>query len=302
MATITYSHLSNNYEDLEDNCYPTHQSIRIINKNVKRPRRGIDRWFRFDPMSINLIHIILRASMGKRFNDVYSKVCKRFQKKKNMRLRREFKDSVDFRYKPDGYNHYYLDEDGIIRRYPPRYPRVSETLKIPTSKSNTYYSVNCSLLRKYPEILDKIKVIFGKKTYYKILESGKVSQSTGDKLRNIIYRYFSNNGTGCVYGFMVNDFITRKEDVDYIEYTRGTKEFVKYYSEYFQAQKKRDRESKKEREKELSDLLQRIEYKRKMEALKLNEVTRDRLGFAKDSFTGEFYHGQKRKKRKSQNG
>lgn len=255
MATILYSYLSNNYEDLEDNCYPTHQSMRIVSKNTKRSYRGMDHWYHFSSMSINLVHIILEASMGKRFNDVYSKVCKRFQKKKNMRLRREFKDSIDFRYKPDSYNHYYLDENGIIRNYPPRYPKVSGTIKIPISRSNTYYSVNCSELRKYPKILDKIKVIFGKKAYYKILENGKVSQSTGDKLRNIIYRHFSNNGSECIHGFIIDDFIARKEDIDYIEYTRGTKEFVKYYSEYSQAQRKHARESKKKREQELSDLL-----------------------------------------------
>lgn len=300
MATIPYSYLSNNYEDLEDNCYPTHQSMRIINKNVKRPRRGMDHWFRFDPMSINLIHIILRASMGKRFNDVYSKVCKRFQKKKNMRLRREFKDSIDFKYKSNSYNHYYLDDEGILREYPPHYIKTPGNVRIPVSESDTYYLVNCSELRKYPAILNRIKVAFGKKIYYKILEKGKVTQSLGDKICNIIYKSFKeDNDIRYAYKVNIDSFITRMRDIEYTDYTRGSKEFVKYYSEYSQAQKKRDRESKKEREQELSNLLQRIEYKRKIEALKLNEVTRDRLGFAKDSFTGEFYHGQKRKKRKS---
>lgn len=300
MVMTFYPHLPNNYEDWEDNCEPTHQSMRIVNKNTKRPYRGTDHWYHFDSKSVRLINKILEASIGMKFNEVYSKICKRFCKRKDMFLRRMFRDEVDSKYLHCArHSFYYVDDEGIIREYSPNQPNAKKTVKIPVSESEIYYKINYSNFLKYPKILDRMRITFGNKLYYKIFNDGKVSQSLGDRIGNTVclsLRYDYN-----LQYFNVDNFIIRTKDVKYIEYVRGSKEFTKYYSEYFQARRKSYRESKKKREQELSDLLHRIEYKRKLEALQLNEVTRDRLGFCKDSFTGEFYHGQKRKKRKSQN-
>ena len=60
---------------------------------------------------------------------------------------------------------------------------------------------------------------------------------------------------------------------------------------------KEEREKKKLNEETISTLLWSIEDKRKVDELAKDIITRDRLGFDDESFKGEFYHGQKRKKK-----
>lgn len=70
---------------------------------------------------------------------------------------------------------------------------------------------------------------------------------------------------------------------------------------YLENQRKKNaseyRKSKKEQELARENLLYDIEDKRKSELHKTDIIDRDRLGFDENSFIGEFYHGQKRKKR-----
>ena len=56
-------------------------------------------------------------------------------------------------------------------------------------------------------------------------------------------------------------------------------------------------ENKKLEEETLSTLLWSIEDKRKAAEIAKDIIDRDRLGFDDESFKGEFYHGQKRKKK-----
>ena len=60
---------------------------------------------------------------------------------------------------------------------------------------------------------------------------------------------------------------------------------------------KEEREKKKLNEETISTLLWSIEDERKAAELTKDIITRDRLGFDNESFKGEFYHGQKRKKK-----
>lgn len=61
--------------------------------------------------------------------------------------------------------------------------------------------------------------------------------------------------------------------------------------------RKLEREQEKRKEEENKWILYKIEAKRKEKEEQLNIITRDRLGFNEDSFKGEFYHGQKRKRK-----
>ena len=60
---------------------------------------------------------------------------------------------------------------------------------------------------------------------------------------------------------------------------------------------KEEREKKKLNEETISTLLWSIEDERKAAELTKDIITRDRLEFDNESFKGEFYHGQKRKKK-----
>lgn len=76
----------------------------------------------------------------------------------------------------------------------------------------------------------------------------------------------------------------------------NSSEYIRYKKEISDSRRKINREKKKEREEYNDELLFRIEYKRKQREEEKNNIDRDRLGFDEDSFKGEFYHGQKRKK------
>ena len=78
---------------------------------------------------------------------------------------------------------------------------------------------------------------------------------------------------------------------------RGTPEYVKYRAEEKDCKNKQRREKKKLEEETHSTLLWSIEDKRKAIEVVKDIIDRDRLGFDDESFKGEFYHGQKRKKK-----
>lgn len=61
--------------------------------------------------------------------------------------------------------------------------------------------------------------------------------------------------------------------------------------------RKFEREHKKQMEEKNRWILYRIEAMKKEKEEQINTVTRDRLGFNEESFIGEPYHGQKRKKK-----
>ena len=77
----------------------------------------------------------------------------------------------------------------------------------------------------------------------------------------------------------------------------GTNEYIKYKAEEKDRKNKKEREKKKLNEETISTLLWSIEDKRKADELAKNIINRDRHGFDDESFKGEFYHGQKRKKK-----
>ena len=78
---------------------------------------------------------------------------------------------------------------------------------------------------------------------------------------------------------------------------RGTPEYVKYKAEEKDRKNKEEREEKKLKEETCSTLLWSIEDKRRTAEIAKDIIDRDRLGFDDESFKGEFYNGQKRKKK-----
>lgn len=101
------------------------------------------------------------------------------------------------------------------------------------------------------------------------------------------------------YANTLAEFCTTREVIypKQVFYPRGTKGFSRYYAEEKKRTRKFERERRKQREKKNQWILYRIEAMKKEKEWQLNTVTRDRLGFDEDSFRGEFYHGQKRKRK-----
>ena len=91
-------------------------------------------------------------------------------------------------------------------------------------------------------------------------------------------------------------FTIYDDNVLYIFDDVNSSEYIRYKKEISDRKRKERREYKKAKEEYNEDLLFCLEYNRKKKEEERNIIERDRLGFDEDSFKGEFYHGQKRKK------
>jgi hypothetical protein len=78
----------------------------------------------------------------------------------------------------------------------------------------------------------------------------------------------------------------------------NSSEYRQYKKERQDKKHKERREYKRQKDEYNESLLYSIEYNRKRKEEERNNIDRDRFGFDENSFKGDGYHGQQRKKRK----
>lgn len=295
MALNSYSQiLSSNYETA-----PRHESMHRSS--------GYNSWDydHYDRKSYHYISRILENSVGKDFDKVFSDICNKFRKKKNYNFRREFLRQIDPYYRAPRrrwrYNGYYIDENRIIRSYDaPEKKRKKVRVKV-VDRPTKYFTANTRVFKEYSGVKAMVLQYLGHILSYKLFHEKLPMKYYYlvvvhiEKALDYLYPKKS-------YRKAPSEFLLIIDESEYITYYEGERKFYKYLAETKDASNKVVREKKKKKEIYLSSLLNSIEAERKSRERLENGVTRDRLGFAEDSFTGEFYHGQKRKKRKqSQN-
>ena len=91
-------------------------------------------------------------------------------------------------------------------------------------------------------------------------------------------------------------FVVAEDDVLYV-FDEKSDEYKQYKKECQDKKHKKEREHKKQMEDHYDGLLSILENNRKQKERDKDIVDRDRLGFDDESFKGEPYHGQKRKKK-----
>ena len=91
-------------------------------------------------------------------------------------------------------------------------------------------------------------------------------------------------------------FEIAEDNVVYV-FDEKSGDYRQYKKECQDKKHKEERERRKLNEEYNENILYYIEYNRKKKEHDKDIVDRDRLGFDEDSFKGEFYHGQKRKKK-----
>ena len=91
-------------------------------------------------------------------------------------------------------------------------------------------------------------------------------------------------------------FSLYEDNIVYV-FDEKSSEFRRYKKERLDSIRKKERESDKLKKEYNDSLLYSIEYNRKKKEEEKDIIDRDRLGFDDDSFKGEEYHGQKRKKK-----
>lgn len=257
-----YPRLPTCYEDYEDVCLPKHESMR-----VKTRRDGVYGYhYHWNKDAYTWIDRFLEDSVGKKFDNVYSKVCERFRKKKDFKFREKFKSRIDPRNISDIYwhsNNYYLDSNYIIRRYKPIKNGKRRKYVIELDRSEDYYIVNKEkLFLEYPEIVLYLKAKLGKDIEYIIVSSERLSNDLGKKIEKCITevieklytnRYFDYGYSSIILNrkyknLSTTDFIKCYYDSTNKTYYKGTPEYSKHYYEERSAERKRMREYRKEKE------------------------------------------------------
>lgn len=257
-----YSHLPTCYEDYEDICLPKHESMR-----EKTRREGVYGYhYHWNKDAYTWIDRFLEDSVGKKFDNVYSKVCEKFRKKKDFKFREKFKSRINPRNISDVYRHsnnYYLDSNHIIRRYKPIKNSKRRKYVMELDRSEDYYIINKEkLFLEYPEIVLYLKAKLGKDIDYIIASSERLSNDLGKKVEKYITEIIGKLYTNWYfdYGYSpiilnrkykelnISDFIKCYYDSTNKTYYKGTPEYSKHYYEEKSAERKRMREYRKEKE------------------------------------------------------
>jgi hypothetical protein len=226
---------------------------------------------------------LVEASIGKPFSEVYSKVCKQYGGDICQRysVKEHFKDKFRKRFwnlSPE----YTIDEEGLIQKVKEEPKRVKRKPRVYTRPKSEWYKVEKDEIQNCQDLLSKIYYQFGAAIYWKILESEEISEELYlklgrklgfDEIRRLIGRY-----------------------VTQYYWEKGTSGYKQVRAEQEDATRKKEREERAKREFYRENLLHYLAQEQKRKEAIQNEVTRDRLGFDDESFKGEFYHGQKRKK------
>ena len=206
-----------------------------------------------------------------------------------------------------------IDKNGNIQSGEPYHkPRKPVTVYHDDKPNKTVIRPNINLLNRSSAIKQYIYHSLGKYAYDEIM--------SGREIELHQFEGFINNT--CNYNFkhkiaelarthlhftpritlqedetIFNQLFPKHEYRKFDILKRGTSKYAKYKAEEKERKNKEEREKKKLNEKTISTLLWSIEDKRKADELAKDIINRDRLGFDDESFKGEFYHGQKRKKK-----
>ena len=262
MVNEFYQGLPSNYANYEDVVLPKHESMR------ERTRRDglYDYYDRWNKDAYTWIDRFLEDSVGKKFDNVYPKVCERFRRRKDFKFRERFKSRIDPRNMSDIYwhsNDYYLDSNHIIRKYDPIKRSKRRKYVMELDRSEDYYIVNKEkLFLEYPEIILYLKAKLGKDIDYIIASSERLSNDLGKKIEKyiteIIGKLYTNRYFDYGYSPIIlnrkykelntSDFIKCYYDSINKTYYEGTPEYSKHYYEERSAERKRMREYRKEKE------------------------------------------------------
>ena len=255
----------------------------------------------------------LMKSIGKNFDKVKKRICERMCYNRLARYEHNLVESLISGYIGEG-DKYTIDSQGRIQlsgEYAERlkrwreYDRKKRTTLIDSSKEKTYRLID-GLSDSELDIMKSMLIengSYNKELFNHVANGGILSFV---KYRNFIasikYDSIVKDRWGYIkYIYDTRDyvescFVVADDNVLYI-FDENSSEYKQYKKECRDKKNKADRERRKLIEEYNDNILMYLEYNRKKKEEDKNIIDRDRLGFDEDSFKGEFYHGQKRKKK-----
>lgn len=215
-----------------------------------KKRLVIDPFYRdhhYDRESCIWISRMIEHSIGKKFDDIYHKVCKKFIKKKDWECKKYFLDLFKWSYK--------VDEDGLIRRKN-IYTKPRRSILIP----KTDYPITYRIKRDFwgislPSYISKFL------TYQESIKfrMRSTDPKLGEKVKCLIENYFGKTLDNKTLSYYLNI----EDPNEYRRYYEGSWEYAKYTQEQESKRKKKAREYAKQLKEYKSNLLSYVEAERK---------------------------------------
>ena len=261
----------------------------------------------------NYIDKYLSRSIGKNFDKVKKHIYEKMRRYNSSKDDNNLVESLlswrigeGFKYILDSQNRIQLNKEYIDRRKYWRDRRLNEKLTIVDSDKEITYrireDITDSEIEKMRDMLIKNGSYVGDK-FNHIVNGGILPAS---KYREFIESIKSDGKIRNRWGYNEDVYDTRKyvescfaiyeDNVVYI-FEANSSEYRQYKKERQDKEHKERREYKKQKDEYNESLLYCLEYNRKRREEEKNIIDRDRLGFDDNSFIGEGYHGQQRKKK-----
>lgn len=246
---------------------------------------------------------LLEKSIGKSFDEVFSKFCKEYPEYiGELNTREEFKNHFE-EYKPGyswwrPYGSFHIDEQGrITPKYNTKRRRKHRNkVEFYTEEPKHYYTLNRALLKKYPALDNVIYLILGAELYNYLFYEDRLNERLIEKVQSLL-RYCTNsqkilnalgNDAGnYIWGEeVVRDLFKKESDTPTYEFKKGSDEYIQYHKEASDKKKKIQREREEERKEQYEAMLHKI-WELEQQEKKQNIIDRDRLGFDDKSFKKE---------------
>lgn len=258
--------------------YPIHLPYRFnLNKNNEVRDSWEDKWdnnHKHDKywQQCKRIDALLEKSIGKPFDEVYSKVCSEYPKM--ICWGESLKDyfNKQFRQPKYGGGYYWIDNNGLIQ-YENYTRRVKHRGIIRRNiDKDPEYRVNHDEIQNYTSLMNTIYYNMGKEAYYRLLDSDVISE-----------KFYNDIKRATNYDSNVNNIIDKM--VWKLTYDKNLhkSEYKRVKAEDDDYKKKLKREKDKLNEKYKENLLKYVEWKRKQPETD-DIIERDRLGFDDKSF------------------
>lgn len=261
----------------------------------------------------NYIDKYLSRSIGKNFDKVKKHIYEKMRRYNSSKDDNNLVESLlswrigeGFNYILDSQNRIQLNKEYIDRRKYWRDHKLSEKLTIVDSDKEITYrireDITDSEIEKMRDMLIRNGSYVGDK-FNHIVNGGILPAR---KYREFIESIKSDGKIRNRWGYDEDVYDTRKyvescfaiyEDNVVYTFDANSSEYRQYKKERADQKHKERRDYKKQKDEYNESLLYCLESDRKRREEEKNIIDRDRLGFDDNSFKGEGYHGQQRKKR-----
>lgn len=255
----------------------------------------------------------LKKSIGKNFDKVKKHMIERMCYNSLARYEHNLVESLISGYIGEG-DKYMIDSQGRIQineDYAKRHKgwrdrRMSKKLTLIDSNKDKMYGLRDGMTDSEIDILKSRLIVNG--SYDKRLFN---HVANGGLLSEVKYRAFISDikhddvikdrwgYSEYIYEtkeYVESCFVVVEDDILYV-FDEKSSDYKQYKKECQDKKHKKDRECRKRNEEYNENILYCIEYDRKKKEHDKDIVDRDRLGFDENSFKGEPYHGQQRKKK-----